>query len=49
MSAATVDKIQDKLNKLNIKKCETIIIHVGGNDADKGEISSLSEKTIKSY
>ena len=27
--------LQDKLQLFNIDKCETVIIHVGGNDADK--------------
>ncbi|MCG8077802.1 MAG: SGNH/GDSL hydrolase family protein, partial [Candidatus Thiodiazotropha taylori] len=34
---ATIDTVKDKLNNLNIEKCDTIILHVGGNDADRGE------------
>ena len=44
ISGATIDKIKDKISELNIEKCKTIIIHVGGNDADNGEnIESFRE------
>ena len=33
---ATVKTLQNKLKQFNLDKCETIIIHVGGNDADQG-------------
>ena len=33
---ATVKSLQHKLNQFNLEKCETIIIHVGGNIADQG-------------
>ena len=33
---ATVKSLQHKLNQFNLEKCETIIIHVGGNDAVQG-------------
>ena len=33
---ATIKSLQSKLRQFNIDKCETIIIHVGGNDADQG-------------
>ena len=34
---ATIHKIKNKLLDLNIDKCETVILHVGGNDADQGD------------
>ena len=37
ISGATIEKLKDKISDLNIDKCETIIIHVGGNDADHGD------------
>ena len=41
---ATIAKLTDKINELNIENCETIILHVGGNDADNGEdIESFRE------
>ena len=33
---ATIKTLQDKLQQFNIDKCETVIIRVGGNDADQG-------------
>ena len=42
---ATISTIKSKLSDLNIEKCETIIIHVGGNDADNGvELDSFHEE-----
>ena len=35
-SGATIDKLQNKLKQYDINKCETVIMHVGGNDADEG-------------
>lgn len=32
---ATVPTPQNKLDDYNIEKCKIIMIHVGGNDADK--------------
>ena len=41
---ATIDKLTDKINELNIENCETIILYDGGNDADNGEdIESFRE------
>ena len=34
--SATIKTLQDKLQQFNIDKCETVIFHVGGNDADQG-------------
>ena len=33
---ATIGKLQNRLKQFDISKCETVIIHVGGNDADEG-------------
>ena len=41
--SATIDKIKHKLDELNTEKCETVIIHVGGNDADQKDIDSFRE------
>lgn len=42
---ATIGTIKSKLSDLNIEKCETLIIHVGGNDADNGiELDSFCEE-----
>ena len=35
-SGATIERLENKLNNYNIERCKTIIIHVGGNDADQG-------------
>lgn len=35
-SGATVDSLKTKLGEYDIDKCKTIILHVGGNDADNG-------------
>ena len=35
-SGVTIQKLQNNLNNYDINKCETIIMHVGGNDADDG-------------
>ena len=34
---ATTKTLQTKVRQYNIDKCETIIVHVGGNDADQGD------------
>ena len=34
---ATIHTIKNKLLDLNIDKCETVTLHVGGNDADQGD------------
>lgn len=42
---ATISTIKAKLSDLNIEKCETLIIHVGGNDADNGiELDTFYEE-----
>ena len=42
---ATISTIKSKLSDLNIEQCETLIIHVGGNDADNGiELDSFYEE-----
>lgn len=33
---ATIERLENKLNNFNIERCKTIVIHVGGNDADQG-------------
>ena len=33
---ATIERLQNKLKQYNIQRCKTMIIHVGGNDADQG-------------
>ena len=35
-SGATIHKLENRLNQYDTNKCETMIIHVGGNDADEG-------------
>ena len=35
-TGATIERLENKLNNYNIERCKTIIIHVGGNDADQG-------------
>ena len=35
-SGATTDSLRTKLGEYDIDKCKTIILHVGGNDADNG-------------
>ena len=36
--------LERKLNNYNIDKCKTIVIHVGGNDADQGvDIETFTE------
>ena len=47
-SGATTERLENKLhvNNNNIERCKTIIIHVGGNDADQGVDL---EKFIESY
>ena len=37
VSGATIERLKDKIIGLNIEKCKTIILHVGGNDADHGD------------
>ena len=37
VSGATIERLKDKIIDLNIEKCKTIILHVGGNDADHGD------------
>ena len=34
---ATIKTFQTKVRQYNIDKCETIIVHMGGNDADQGD------------
>lgn len=35
-SGATIDVVKTKLGEFDIENCKTIILHVGGNDADNG-------------
>ena len=34
---ATIETLTSKLNNYDIEKCQTVIVHVGSNDADNGE------------
>ena len=36
-SGATTVTLTDKLSSHNLEKCKTVILHVGGNDADDGK------------
>ncbi|MEW8544985.1 MAG: SGNH/GDSL hydrolase family protein [Candidatus Thiodiazotropha sp.] len=46
-SGARIDTIADKLSQYNIENCKTIILHVGGNDADSGvDLDSFSENYV---
>ena len=41
---ATIKSIKSKLEQYNIDNCQTIILHVGGNDADNGlDIDSFQD------
>ena len=44
---ATTTTLKDKIKKYNIDECKTIILHVGGNDADQGvDIDSFCDNYI---
>ena len=44
---ATITTLNDKIKKYNIDECKTIILHVGGNDADQGvDIDSFCDNYI---
>ena len=46
-SGATITTLKDKIKKYNIDECKTIILHVGGNDADQGvDIDSFCDNYI---
>ena len=46
-SGARVDTIGEKISKYNIDECKTLILHVGGNDADSGvDLDSFSENYV---
>ena len=36
-SGATTVILQDKLSNYNIENCKTVLLHIGGNDADNGK------------
>ena len=36
-SGATTVTLKDKLSNYNIENCKTVILHIGGNDADNGK------------
>lgn len=45
LPGATIDSIKAKLIDYDIEQCKTIIVHVGGNDADNGvDLETFSEK-----
>ena len=42
---ATIETLDSKLSGYDIKQCETIVLHVGGNDADNGtDIETFAEQ-----
>ena len=44
---ATITTLKDKIKKYNIDECKTIILHVGGNDADQSvDIDSFCDNYI---
>lgn len=44
---ARVDTIVEQLSKYNIEDCKTIILHVGGNDADSGiDLNTFSDNYV---
>ena len=46
-SGARADTIGEKLSKYNIDDCKTIILHVGGNDADDGvDLETFSKSYV---
>ena len=46
-SGARVDTIGAKLSKYNIEECKTLILHVGGNDADSGvDLESFDDNYV---
>ena len=46
-SGARSDTIGEKLSKYNIDDCKTIILHVGGNDADNGaDLDTFSDNYV---
>ena len=46
-SGARVDTIGAKLSKYNIEECKTLILHVGGNDADSGvDLESFEDNYV---
>ena len=46
-SGAKVDTISEKLSKYNIDECNTLILHVGGNDADSGvDLDNFSDNYV---
>ena len=42
---ATIETLDSKLSGFDLKQCETIVLHVGGNDADNGtDIETFAEQ-----
>ena len=42
---ATIETLDSKLSEYDLKQCETIVLHVGGNDADNGtDIETFAEQ-----
>ena len=42
---ATIDSLKSKLSGYNMDQCKTILLHVGGNDADNGtNLETFAEK-----
>ena len=49
-SGATTETLKERLERFDINNCKTIILHVGGNDADNGkDLDKVSIKIIKTY
>ena len=46
-SGAKLDTIGGKLSKYNTEDCKTVVLHIGGNDADNGvDIDTFSENYV---
>ena len=47
-SGATIQSLKSKLQEYDIENCKTIILHVGGNDADNGsDLDSFQDDYIE--
>ena len=49
-SGAKIDTLGEKISKYDISSCKTIILHVGGNDADSGvELTTFSDNYVSLF
>ena len=46
-SGATIDSLKSKLSKYNLDQCKTVLLLVGGNDADNGMDLKIFAKKYK--